>query len=93
MMPSENRAKLLQLLGNLAFYNDKGIEYSRHSPARVESEREMGLASIRELVAAIGPENMPTEFLQAVESGVVATDFTGHYIDVVREHLALRDAP
>lgn len=92
-MPFDNRAKLLHLLGNIAFYNDKGIEYSRHSPAQVDSERTIGLAKVRELVAAIGPECLPSEFLQAVESGDVATGFTGHYMDVVRAHLGSYDAP
>jgi len=92
-MPFDNRAELLHLLGNIAFYNDKGIDYARHSPAQVESERAMGLARVRELVAAIGPESLPLEFLQAVESGDVATDFTGRYIDVVRAHLGNGGAP
>ena len=92
-MPFDNRAKLLRLLGNIAFYNDKGIDYSRHSPVQVESERAIGLAKVRELVAAIGAESLPSEFLQAVESGDVATDFTGRYIDVVRTHLGNCDAP
>lgn len=91
-MPSDNRTKLLHLLGNMAFYNDKGIDYARHSPAQVDSERARGLAKVRELVAAIGPEFLPPEFLQAVESGDVATDFTGRYIDVVRAHLSNHDA-
>lgn len=85
-MPFDNRSKLLRLLGNIAFYNDKGIDCYRHNPAQVDSERAIGLAKVRELVAAIGPESLPSEFLKAVDSGDVATDFTGRYIDVVRAH-------
>lgn len=87
------RAKLLRLLGHLAFYNDKGIDYARHNPDQVEAERASGLAKIRELVAAIGPGSLPQDFLQATESGNVATDFTGQYIDLLRAHFGSRDAP
>ena len=93
MWPFDNQSKLLRVLGSLAFYNDKGIDYSRHNPEQVESERTAGLAKIRELVAAIGPDFLPSEFLQAVESGDIAADFTGHYIDLVKAHWANRGAP
>ena len=93
MWPFDDRSKLLRVLGGLAFYNDKGIDYSRHKPEQVESERKAGLARIRELVAAIGPDRLPTEFLQAVESGDIAADFTGQYIDLVKAHWANGGAP
>ena len=93
MLPLSNQAKLLHTLGNLAFYNDMGIEYARQTPTQVESERAAGLAKVREFVAAIGAESLPAEFLQAVASGEIATDFTGRYIDVLRAHFARRVAP
>ena len=86
MWPFGKREKLLRLLGHLAFYNDKGIDYARHNPDQVEAERASGLTKVRELVAAIGPESLPQEFLQAIASGNVATDFTGQYIDLLRAH-------
>ncbi|WP_454832678.1 hypothetical protein [Pseudoxanthomonas wuyuanensis] len=93
MWPFSNRAKLLRILGRLAFYNDKGIDYARHNPDQVEVERASGLAKVRDLVASIGPESLPQEFLQAIASGNVATDFTGQYIDLLKAHFASRDAP
>ena len=93
MWPFDERSRLLRTLSNLAFYNDKGIDYSRHNLEQVESERAAGLAKIRELVTSVGPGSLPSEFLQAVDSGDVASDFSGHYVDVVKKHWASRGAP
>ena len=87
MWPFEKQAELLRLLGHLASYNDKGIDYARHDPSQVEEERSIGLSRIKELVAEIGPDSLPQEFLQAVASGAVATDFTGKYIDILKPHV------
>ena len=86
MWPFGNRARLIRLLNHLAFYNDKGISYARHSPAQVQAERASGTAKLRELVATIGPDSLPPTFVQAVDSGDVATDLTGKYIDLLKAH-------
>jgi hypothetical protein len=44
------------------------------------------MAKLRELVAAVGPDSLPPAFLQAVDSGEVATDFTGQYVDLLKAH-------
>ena len=75
---------------NLAFHNDKGISYARHSPAQVETERTAGMAKLRDLVAIVGPDSLPPDFLEAMRSGDVATDLTGQYIDHLKTHF--RDA-
>jgi hypothetical protein len=92
MWPFDTQAKLLRLLGNLAFYNDKGIDYSRHTPDQVSAERAIGLTKIRELVAAIGFASFPNDFIKAVDSGEVASDFTGKYIDLLKAHFGRRGA-
>ena len=86
MWPFGNRAKLIRLLNQLAFYNDKGISYARHSPAQVQAERASSMAKLRGLVATVGPDSLPPTFLQAVDSGDVATDLTGQYIDLLKAH-------
>jgi hypothetical protein len=85
-------ATLLRTLERLAFYNDKGIAYARHTPVQVEAERTIGLTRIKELVAEIGVDELPAAFLRAVASGDVARDFTGKYIDLIAAHLDRRDA-
>jgi len=92
MWPFGARARLVRALDSLAFYNDKGISYSRHSPAQVEVERAARLDRIRELVGSIGAERLPSEFLAALDSGDLAVDMTGQYVAAVRAHLRRRHA-
>ena len=87
------RSKLLRQLDRLAFYNDKGIAYARHNPAQVKAEQALGLAKIKDLVAAIGPSSFPDSFLAAVDSGAITTDLTGQYIDILKAHFRGRGAP
>lgn len=86
MWDSDKRAELVGLLGSLAFYNDKGIDYARHDAARIEVERADGMAKVRALVAALGAHNLPTAFLDAVESGEIATDSSGRFANLVKGH-------
>ena len=93
MWPFSKPAKLLRLLDRLAFYNDKGISYARHTPYQVEVERASRLVKIKDLVAAIGPESLPSAFLEAIESGNLAEDITGQYSELLMAHLRQRRAP
>ena len=93
MWPFSKSARLIRVLGRLAFYNDKGMGYARHSPSQAAAVQASGLAKVRSLVAAIGTESLPNTFLQAVASGNVATDFTGKYVSQIRAHFSGRYAP
>jgi len=77
------RQRLISLLGNLAFYNDKGIDICRHSPEQQSRERAEGLAEIRSLVDTIGRQSFPTEFLAALDSGEVGEDGSGRWLEVI----------
>ena len=87
MWPFGTKAKLVRALDSLAFYNDKGIAYARHSPEQVELDRTVRLAKIHDLVATLGAANLPQEFLAALDSGDLVTDLTGQYAIAVRAHL------
>ncbi|RYG98360.1 MAG: hypothetical protein EON58_07335 [Alphaproteobacteria bacterium] len=87
------RSKLLRELDKLAFYNDKGIAYSRHNDSQVESERSARTARIQQLVAAIGQDCFPSAFLEPLSSGLVATDMTGAYHRLVKDYFRNRSAP
>ena len=93
MWPFGIRSKLKRELDRLAFYNDKGIDYSRHNPAQVEVERAKRIAAIRKLVAEIGAAKLPHSFVTALESGELATDLTGEYLDQVKAHWRKSSAP
>ena len=92
LWPFDPRARLLHLLDNLAFYNDKGIAYARHSPTQVDAERAKGLAKARALVAAVDPNALPPELLRAIEDGSAASDGSGRYVDAMRTQLRRRKA-
>jgi hypothetical protein len=47
----------------------------------------------RKPVAEIGPESLPNTFLQAAESGNVATDLTGKHVFQVLAQFSGRHAP
>ena len=93
MWPFGIRSKLKRELDRLAFYNDKGIDYSRHNPAQVEVERAKRIAAIGKLAAEIGPASLPQDFLAALDSRELATDLTGKYLDQVEAHWRKGSAP
>ena len=86
MWPFGSRAKLVRALDSLAFYNDKGSSYAKHSPQQVQAERGARIARIRELVEQVGATRILSGFLVALESGEVATDLTGQYAAAVKAH-------
>ena len=84
MWPFGTRAKLVRAVDSLAFYNDKGSSYARHSLDQVELERAARTDKIRTLAANVGAARLPGDFLAALESGELATDLTGQYADAIR---------
>ena len=93
MWPFSKPVKLLRLLDRLAFYNDKGSSYARHTPSQVELERALRMAQVKCLIAAIGPESLPSAFLTTIKSGSLAEDLTGQYSQLLRVHFRHRRAP
>ena len=78
------KRKLYKALESLAIYNDKGIEWARHSPKQVHVHRAASLRRVRELVEALPPSSVPRELLEALQSGELATDMTGRYAQLVK---------
>jgi hypothetical protein len=83
-MNADAREQLAVVLDSLAGYNDKGFAWSGHDAARVEAYRAAQLAGIRALVAQVGRERLPAAFLDALDDGRVATDFTGRWGEMLR---------
>ena len=84
--------KLARALDSLAMYNDKGISWAKHSADQVSAERSRRMARIHSLVEAIGRAELPEEFLAGLDSGLVATDGTGHFCDLVKDRNRVRGA-
>jgi hypothetical protein len=85
MWPFSAKRRLIRQLDHLAFYNDKGVAYARHTPDQAEEERRAKLETIRKLVAEVGEQAFPTEFIDALRSGKLAHDGTGKYVDMARK--------
>jgi hypothetical protein len=79
------KRKLYKALEWLAIYNDKGIDWARHSPEQVQAHRAVSVQHIVELVESLPPSAVPLELRQALQSGEVATDMTGRYAELLKE--------
>ncbi|WP_213377564.1 hypothetical protein [Arsukibacterium sp.] len=74
------RRRLASLVEELAIYNDKGIAWSGHDPARAEVERSLLLAKVEQQIASIGEENVSRKLLEAIADGGIRLDSTGKYV-------------
>ena len=84
------KAKLRKAVALLASYNDKGAYWSGHTEADIAEARDKALIRIRILVERIGEESLPSTFVSAIQSGELANDDTGRYVDLLTEHWAAR---
>jgi hypothetical protein len=78
--------QLIRALDSLAIYNEKGIDWSRHTPEQTVAERLSRLAKIQVIAATLGRDALPQEFMSALDSGEVASDGTGRYVELVKDH-------
>ena len=84
------KARLRKAVALLAAYNDKGAYWSGHTEADINEARDKALIRIRVLVERIGEESLPSTFVSAIQSGELANDDTGRYVDLLTEHWAAR---
>lgn len=90
MWPFGKKARLIRALERLAFYNDKGAAYARHSETQVHEERASRVARIWSLVELIGQASFPPGFLADLRGGAVAMDISGDYTRLLRAHFRRR---
>jgi hypothetical protein len=76
---SAARERLVKVLGEIALYNDKGCEWSRHSPDRITQEQAKAQAQIDRLVGEIGEAAFPAELLNGLKTGLGARDASGDF--------------
>lgn len=74
------RRRLASLVERLAIYNDKGIAWSRHDPARAEVERTLLVTQIEQQISLIGKNKVSPKLLRAVADGTLRLDSTGKYV-------------
>ena len=68
-------------------YNDKGYEWSKHSPGQMHTEQQKAQAMILQLISEIGEQAFSSSLLARLKSGEASTDFTGEIADVARSEL------
>jgi hypothetical protein len=78
------KRKLYKALESLAIYNDKGIDWARHSVEQVQAHRAASVRQIVQLVGSLPPSEVPLELRQALQSGELATDLTGRYAQLLK---------
>jgi hypothetical protein len=86
-MNEDQASRLLGLLGGMAMYNDKGFEWSNHSPAQVENERVAFDRMLAAFIADVGPENIPGRVLAVLRLPDLRSDASGRHVDSVRDLL------
>ena len=82
--------KLVDLLGSAASYNDKGVEWYRHTPEKM-AEMQLGFQTDQlALTKEIGASRLGGALLSAIESGAAARDWSGEYAALAEQVLGLR---
>jgi hypothetical protein len=82
--------QLVNLLGSAASYNDKGIEWCGHSPAKVVELRSGFQRDQLALAQQVGLARLGTELFSAIESGVASRDWSGQYATLAEQVLGVR---
>ncbi|MEZ5813644.1 MAG: hypothetical protein R3E13_02810 [Alphaproteobacteria bacterium] len=80
------KRRLLKLLDDLAFYNDKGHIYSRHDQKQVEKKREEYALKIERLIKACPATLIPDALIAAVKSRDVTLDSSYKYVKILEDH-------
>ncbi|MBP2447154.1 hypothetical protein [Rhizobium leguminosarum] len=77
MTISDPRKRLLDLLGIVAAYNDKGYQWIPHDAAQVALYRDRVQQEILQLTAEIGEQAFSADLLDMLKSGVASRDDSG----------------
>lgn len=81
------RKRLVEVLGGIAMYNDKGNQWSGDSAEEIAEERSKAQGEIERLVTAIGADNLPMELLDALKSGRASQDWSGDFRRMAEQYL------
>jgi hypothetical protein len=78
------KRKLVNCVDELATYNDKGIHWRNHDAAQISAERKRLIYLIQIQLDKLDDSDEVKQIQQAIETGVLATDDEGKYIDVAK---------
>lgn len=71
------KERLVAHLGGIAGYNDKGYQWSGHSPEEVRANQEQAQAVVLRLIAEIGEQAFSRDLLAKLKSGAAVRDGSG----------------
>lgn len=77
--------ELISVLKGIASYNDKGCEWSAHSPERIKSEQAKAQAAIERIVQNLSPDLISAELRAELLSGLACSDASGLYVEKVQQ--------
>ena len=81
--------RLVDLLSSAAMYNDKGVEWCRHTPEKV-AEMQLGfLVDQLALAKEIGTSRLGSALISAIESGEASRDWSGDYARLAQQVLGI----
>lgn len=92
MTSTDPRARLVDHLGGVAAYNDKGFQWLGHRAEDVRSHRQQAQRAIDRLVDEIGENAFSVDLLQKLRGGAAVTDPFGVIAEQARAEL-LRPSP
>ena len=82
--------ELVELLGSAAAYNDKGVDWCRHTPGKVAEMQAEFQAKQLALAREIGTSRLGDALLSSIESGAAARDCSGEYMALAEQALGVR---
>jgi hypothetical protein len=78
------KRKLVSCVDELAIYNDKGMHWRSHDTAQIAAERKRLTCLIQIQLDKLDNCDVVTQLQQAIETGDLAIDDKGKYIDIAK---------
>lgn len=85
--PITARQRLVDHLGGIAGYNDKGYLWSGHTPPEVQANQDEAQAVILRLIGEVGEAAFSRSLLAKLQSGAGARDDSGDLAEWARREL------
>ena len=81
------RQQLVDALGMIAGYNDKGADWTGHDAVQVQRFRQRAQENILRLVASVGEHNISPALLEGLKSGRAVEDSSGRFHSAAQAEL------
>jgi len=87
------KRRLVDLLGSVAAYNDKGAQWCGHGAADIEATQRAYQQDLLEAALSLGPGILGEELVSAIEGGAASRDASGDYASLAERVLGVRRVP